>query len=164
MNELEQTLVGDSYAASPSHILEGLEEELTHRKPAGAPHSIYEELWHICFWQQVTLDWINSIETPFPATPGDGFPTVLDMEREPWRVLFERFFSGANEAAAATRDAARIDEAIRCPSRPGQPVRVMTVREQLESLSAHNAYHLGRIVLLRQLQGAWPPKSGGFSW
>jgi hypothetical protein len=31
------------------------------------------------------------------------------------------------------------------------PVRVMTVREQLESLGAHNAYHFGRIVLLRQV-------------
>ena len=26
------------------------------------------------------------------------------------------------------------------------------------------AYHLGRIVLLRQLLGAWPPASGGFTW
>jgi hypothetical protein len=164
MNELEQTLVGESYAASPSHILEGLEGGLVHGKPVGAPHSIYEELWHICFWQQVTLDWIDGIETPFPATPGDGFPTVLDMEREPWGQLCQRFFSGANAAAAAARDEARINRAIRCPSRPGQPVRVMSVREQLESLSAHNAYHLGRMVLLRQLLGVWPPKSGGFSW
>jgi len=40
----------------------------------------------------------------------------------------------------------------------------MTVEEQLISLAAHNAYHLGRIVLLRQLAGAWPPRAGGFTW
>jgi hypothetical protein len=40
----------------------------------------------------------------------------------------------------------------------------MSVREQLENLAAHNAYHLGRIVLLRQLHGAWPPVCGGFTW
>jgi hypothetical protein len=40
----------------------------------------------------------------------------------------------------------------------------MTVRELLESLGAHNAYRFGRIVLLRQLQGLWPPPSGSFSW
>jgi hypothetical protein len=40
----------------------------------------------------------------------------------------------------------------------------MSVRDQLISLAAHNAYHLGRIVVLRQLQQAWPPVSGGFSW
>jgi hypothetical protein len=58
----------------------------------------------------------------------------------------------------------RLDVEVRCPSRPGQPTRTMTVREQLESLGAHNAYHFGRIVLLRQLLGLWPPPSGGFSW
>ena len=164
MNELEQILVGDAYAAPPSHIVEGLTDEQVHRKPGGAPHSIWEELWHIAFWQQVTLDWISHTETPFPASPSDGFPTVLDMEKETWALLCRRFFRGANEAAAAARDEDRLNEQIRCPSRPVHPVRLMSVREQLESMGAHNAYHLGRIVLLRQLLGVWPPKSGGYAW
>jgi hypothetical protein len=164
MSELEQILIGDGFAAPPAHILEGLTEELVHRKPAGAPHSIYEELWHIAFWQQVTLDWIGGVETPFPASPSDGFPTVLDMERESWAKLCGRFFQGANEGAAATRDERWLNQNVRCPSRPGHPVRVMPVREQIENMGAHNAYHLGRIVLLRQLLGEWPPKSGGFVW
>jgi uncharacterized damage-inducible protein DinB len=164
VNELEQILVGDAYAARPANILEGLSEELVHRKPGVAPHSIYEELWHIAFWQKVTLDWINGVETPFPASPEDGFPTVADMELESWPALYRRFFQGASEAAEATREDERLNRMVRCPSRPGQEVRVMSAREQLENMGAHNAYHLGRIVLLRQLLGAWPPKSGGFSW
>ena len=164
MSELAAILVSDGYAASPANILESLREELVHQKPAGAPHSIYEELWHIAFWQQVTLDWIGGRETPFPGSPADGFPTVLDMEREPWPSLCERFFEGAEQGAKAAVDEGRLEVRVRCPSRPGQPVRVMTVREQLENMAAHNGYHLGRIVLLRQLLGTWPPKSGGFSW
>lgn len=164
MSELEQVIVGDSAAAPPSHILEGLSDELSHRKPAGAPHSMYEELWHITFWQQVTLDWIGGIETPFPASPADGFPIVTDMEREGWIELCQRFLSANEKAGAIVREDALLDSLIRCPSRPGQPVRVMTIREQLESLGAHNAYHFGRIVLLRQLLGVWPPASGGYSW
>ena len=169
LSELEQILFGDAYAAPPPRILEGLvdgqfKEGLTHQKPPGAPHSIYEELWHICFWQQISLEWIAGLETPFPATPAAGFPTVLDIEKEPWWQLTERFETGAREACAITRNEVQMNQSIRCPSRPGHPARVMTVREQLENLGAHNAYHLGRIVLLRQLLGAWPPKSGGFSW
>jgi hypothetical protein len=164
MSELEQVLIGDSAAAPPSHILEGLNVELSHRKPAGAPHSIYEELWHITFWQQMTLDWISGIETPFPASPLDGFPTVMDMEKEDWMQLCQRFVSANEKAGAVARDEAQLDSLIRCPSRPGQPLRVMTIREQLESLGAHNAYHFGRIVLLRQLLAAWPPVSGGYNW
>jgi uncharacterized damage-inducible protein DinB len=164
MTELEQVLTGDAAAAAPSRILEGLSDDLVHRVPAGAPHSIYEELWHITFWQQVTLDWINAIETPFPASPRDGFPTVLDAEREYWQQLCKRFFTDNALAAAAARDRTRLDQPIRCPSRPGEPLRVMTVREQLENLGAHNAYHFGRIVLLRQILGVWPPASGGYAW
>ncbi|MGA2217918.1 MAG: DinB family protein [Terracidiphilus sp.] len=164
MSELVEVLSGNSAHTAPAHILEALSQELAHQKPAGAPHSIYEELWHIAFWQQVTLDWIAGVETPFPASPSDGFPTVLDAEREYWGQLCERFFRGNRLAAEAARDTNHLDVEVRCPSRPGEPTRTMTVREQLESLGAHNAYHFGRIVLLRQLLSSWPPPSGGYNW
>jgi hypothetical protein len=164
MTELEQVLSGDGAAAPPLHILEGLTQEIVHRAPEGAPHSIYEELWHVTFWQRVSLDWIGGIETPYPASARNGFPTVLDAEREYWEQLCTRFFADNALAAAAARDMSRLDQPVGCPSRPGHPARIMTVREQLENLGAHNAYHFGRIVLLRQLLGAWPPRSGGCTW
>jgi hypothetical protein len=164
MTELEQILIGDGAAAPPSRILEALPPELEHKVPPGAPRSIYEELWHVTFWQQVTLDWVTGVETPFPASPDDGFPTVLDAERESWNQLRVRFFEGAQQAAAAAANVTGLEVPVRCPSRPGEPVRIMTVREQLENLGAHNHYHFGRIVLLRQILGSWPPPSGGFTW
>lgn len=164
MNELELTLSGDSAAAPPAHILEGLPDKLAHRAVAGVPHTIYQELWHITFWQEVTLQWIDGVETPFPEYPSVGFGSEVPVERESWDALCARFFVGNEKAAAVARDLAGLERMVRCPSRPSKPARVMSVREQLESLAAHNAYHFGRIVLLRQLFGAWPPASGGFSW
>jgi hypothetical protein len=110
------------------------------------------------------LDWVQGVETPFPAQPADGFPSEADTAKEDWDQLRQRFFAGNRLAAAAALNESRWEIPVRCPSRPGEPVRVMTVREQLESLAAHNTYHFGRIVLLRQLHGAWPPPSGGYSW
>jgi uncharacterized damage-inducible protein DinB len=162
MTELAEALIGSSAAAPPAHILEGVGEELAHRAIPSAPHTIYQELWHITFWQQVTLDWIDDRETPFPASPSAAFP--IEHDSEPWDHLCRRFFESLKRAADAAGDQATLEHAVRCPSRPGSPVRIMTVREQLESLAAHNAYHFGRIVLLRQLHHAWPPASGGFSW
>jgi uncharacterized damage-inducible protein DinB len=164
MNELGKALIADSYAAHPAHIVEGLDPDLAHRSVLGVPHTIYEELWHIAFWQQITLDWVANIETPFPTTPSVGFPTQADADRESWDELRQRFLASALQAAVITSDEKRLVLSIRCPSRPGKPIRIMSVREQLESLATHNAYHLGRIVLLRQLHGAWPPPSGGFTW
>lgn len=162
MTELEQTLTGDSYAAAPAHILEGLSEDLARHEIAKVPHSIYAELWHAAFWQQVTLDWVRGIETPFPAKPTDGFPT--EENPETWEQLRVRFLNGAQQAAEIASDATGLDQPIRCPSRPGHESRVMSIRDQLISLTAHNAYHFGRIVVLRHLLGVWPPASGGFTW
>jgi uncharacterized damage-inducible protein DinB len=164
MNELVEVLIGDSAHAKPAQILEGLTAELVHRVVEGAPHTIYGELWHMAFWQQVTLDWIKGIETPFPAHASAGFPSETESSHEDWDRLRERFFFCSGKAAAVARDAERLMRQVRCPSRPPLPARTMTVREQLESLGAHNAYHFGRIVLLRQMLGAWPPPSGGYSW
>jgi uncharacterized damage-inducible protein DinB len=164
MKELEEALTGEAAHAAPNRILEGLGGEIVHRDIAEAPHTIYQELWHICFWLQVTLDWLAGVETPYPVHPSDAFPRKSETEREGWEQLCERFFRGIHEAGTIALDEARLDIPIQCPSRPGQPTRTMTVREQLVSLAAHDSYHFGRIVLLRQMCGAWPPKSGGFTW
>ena len=122
MKELERALAGDSYAAPPAHILEGLGGDLVHRDVAGAPHTLYQELWHIAFWQQVTLDWIDGIETPYPLESSAGFPAPVDVDRESWDQLRQRFLHGSEEAAAIARDAEKLEQLIRCPSRPGAPV------------------------------------------
>jgi uncharacterized damage-inducible protein DinB len=166
MNELAQALIAESYAASPAHILEGLTDDLAHRELPNVPHTIYAELWHLAFWQQITLDWIAGTETPYPEKPSDGFPQKSSQEssQESWEQLRHRFLHGAEQAAAAAQDTTRLDHPVRCLSRPGAPIRIMSVRDQLLSLAAHNAYHLGRIVVLRQFFQAWPPPSGGFIW
>jgi uncharacterized damage-inducible protein DinB len=163
-NELEQALIGESYAAAPSNIIEGLPDELAHKHIPGAPRSIYAELWHICFWQQMSLDWMRGIKTLYPATTSDPFPTDADISRETWDQLRERFLRTIEEAAAISRDLASLDDTIHCTSRPSEGLRTMSIRDQLISLATHNGYHFGRIVLMRQLLGSWPPPSGGFTW
>ena len=164
MSELKEALVGESYAARPAHITEGVSEELAHLRVPGAPHTLYEELWHIAFWQQMSLDWIAGRETAYPERPQMAFPTEEQTDAESWEALRRRFLRTSDEAARAAEQTARLDEPVRCPSRPEHPVRVMSVRDQLISLASHNAYHLGRMVVLRQMLGEWPPASGGFTW
>jgi len=161
MTELEQAIIGDSAAAPASHILEGLTDELALRRIPNLPRSIYEELWHLAFWQQVSIDWASGIETPYPAKPSDGFPADT---QEPFTHVRLRFLKTGEQACAIAAKTGQLDNLVRCPSRPGNPIRIMSVRDQLISLAAHNAYHLGRIVVLRQLLQAWPPSSGGFTW
>jgi hypothetical protein len=48
-NELECCLAAETFAASPAHILEGIDDILAHREFPNVPRSIYAELWHIAF-------------------------------------------------------------------------------------------------------------------
>lgn len=165
MNELAQCFIGDSAHTPPSHILEALPDELVHARVRGATHTIYEELWHAAFWQQVMLGRVRGLGTPTPDHNSMSFPSVEQVRAEPWNDLCRRFLAGAREAAALAdgEDPAKLDAMVLCPS-PENPGRSMTVREQLESFAAHNAYHFGRIVQLRQMLGSWPPPSGGLTW
>jgi uncharacterized damage-inducible protein DinB len=160
MNELARAIIGSSAFAPPANILQAIPAASAQERLASAPHSIYEEVWHLAYWQNVTLDWVQGKPTPYPEHASAGFPASID---EPWDALRERFLTGTQSAAAIANDTDRLEVLVACP-RVGAPERRMTVREQLESLAAHNAYHLGRIVLIRQLQGNWPPPDGGDSW
>lgn len=166
MNELAKSLIADSAFAAPANILQALDREAVLAKPyAGIPHSIYAEVWHMAFWQEISLDWVQGKPTPVPDHAAGGFPAdaVVSAVYEPWNELRERFLAGTQNAAAIANDRDGLDTRVNCPT-IGDQQRTMTVREQLESLAAHNAYHLGRIVLIRQLLNLWPPPDGGYTW
>ena len=165
MNELALCFIGDSAHTPPSHLLEALPDDLAHAHLPGATHTIYEELWHATFWQEVMLERVSNLGTPSPEHNSASFPSPEQTRAEPWAILCRRFLGGVQEAAALadSGDASKLDAVVLCPS-PENPARRMTVREQLESFAAHNAYHFGRIVQLRQMLGSWPPPSGGLTW
>ena len=161
MNELQRNLIGNGYGAPPRHILEGVDEVMAQRCYPGAPHSIYEEIWHLAFWQGLTLDWMAGKPTAYPEHAAEGFPPSMD---EPWDAVRQRFLQRAEQLAGIAGDEAQLGSTVVCQSRAPEPPRMRIVREQVEGEATHNAYHLGRVVLLRQLLGAWPPPSGGDTW
>jgi uncharacterized damage-inducible protein DinB len=161
MNELAKSLIANSAFAPPRNILQGLDSNAVFATPhPGIPHTIHAELWHMAFWQEISLDWVQGKPTPVPKHAAEGFPSDTT---EPWPELRDRFLAGAQNAAAIANDRDGLETRVACPTFD-DPHRTMTVREQLESLAAHNAYHLGRIVLIRQLLNLWPPPDGGFTW
>jgi len=166
MNELAKSLIADSAFAPPANILQALDASAALAKPCAAiPHSIYAEVWHMAFWQEISLDWVQGKPTSVPEHASGGFPHDAEESavNEAWDKLRERFLAGAENAAAIANDRDRLETSVSCPTFDDSQ-RTMTVREQLESLAAHNAYHLGRIVLIRQLLNLWPPPDGGFTW
>lgn len=149
MSRLPQLLFGRGVFAPVHHILEELPIEAVGKRPASLPHSIFEELWHIDYWQRNLLARARGekpqqreeadVEWPENPAPNDSAE---------WRDLLESVTLGLDEGAAIAADAEVMDRPLGDEG---------SVRAVVESIVAHNAYHWARIVVLRQLQGMWPP-------
>src|SRR5882672_1973983 len=110
MNELAKALISTSAFAPPKHILQAIPESAAHEKPAtdlgATAHSIYDEVWHMAYWQEISLDWIKGKPTPVPLHASEGFPTDIS---EPWNSVHDRFLAGAQNAAAIANDIDRLE-------------------------------------------------------
>lgn len=137
MNNLEHLfLVGEF--PERAHLLSGLTLEQVTLCPEGASHSIYDELWHVVGYQQSIIK---------PGDPvGDYYPAEPPEHEDQWHSLVRVFLEGARAAAALG------PERLALEVEPG-----VTMADELNSVAVHNAYHLGKIVALRQRIGAWPP-------
>ena len=123
-----------------ARLLSGLSPKQVAERPDGATHSIYEELWHVVGYQQSIIA---------PGEPvGDVHPNTEPVHEQHWHDLVRLFLDGARAAAALGQAPERLAAEVA----PG-----VTLADELSSVAVHNAYHLGKIVALRQRLGAWPP-------
>lgn len=130
-------------------LLSGLDLEQVTMRPGKVPHSIYDELWHAAEWQRIVVERDDGAGGDWTKAVGDElFPPEAPERVEEWELLVEKFLRGAKQAVEWGDSLAGPGEELE----PGWPVT-----DVLASLAAHNAYHLGKIVALRQTIGAWPP-------
>ena len=142
MHNLEHLFLVGEFPAR-ARLLSGLTLEQVTLHPNGASHSIYEELWHVVGYQQ-------SIVEPGGDQAGEFYPSAAPEHEQQWHDLVRVFLDGARAAAAMGQTPERLALEVE----PG-----VTMADELNSVAVHNAYHLGKIVALRQRIGAWPPKA-----
>jgi hypothetical protein len=126
--------------ASPDRIVSGLDAEIVIKRPASLPHSIYEELWHLNFWQSFILAIIHKESPAYPTQASESWPQDNALvSQESWRQLVDTFMADL-KTAVDLAGAQQLSPALSA---------------QLIDLATHNAYHFGRIVVLRQLLAHW---------
>jgi hypothetical protein len=146
MNQL-QILFTDSEYAEPKRILQGLKLEQVSKRLSAQGHSIYEELYHLVDWQGFTLWRIKHPDQEISYI-GDGYPlTQVPTSKTEWNDLVKKCLKGIKEAIRVAGETKRWDMLLLGSQD--------TVRECLSRLAVHNAYHFGKIVMLRQQMGIW---------
>jgi hypothetical protein len=143
-----ELLDGGGEFVSPEHILDDLTEEQARALPPGSPYSIAQVVAHMAFWQSATLAKLTGAALERPAHLEDSFAAPAPGG---WRACVETFLRGISTA----KNLAATSAGRTSPDREDT-----SVPYDLAESALHNAYHLGQIVLLRQMQGLWPPAEG----
>jgi uncharacterized damage-inducible protein DinB len=144
---------------SPRLTLDGLTPELADRRVDGTPHTIAAIVAHLVFWQEWFAGRCDGTGGPMPQSASAGWIAPAPGS---WDALRQRFLDGLERLAvlASTDDLARrLDPPIEFA-----PLAGITVGDVIVHVATHNAHHLGQVVLLRQMLGAWPPPSGAYTW
>lgn len=120
-------------------------KEATMQTPASV-NTIASLLHHLTFWNRHMVQRINGVDPPVPDDNGFSVP-FLETE-EAWQQLKKDNLDSAHELAAAIRsfDESRLND----PILPGHSFAY----RHLQGSSEHIHYHLGQIVLLKQLTRA----------
>ncbi len=131
--------------------IDGLPPELRNVKPSGLPFSAWGLLEHMRIAQWDILEFSRDAKHVSPSWPEGYWPgTDAPPSPEAWDRSVAAFRADRN-AMEQLVASAKTDLYSKIPHGEGQTI----LREAL-LVADHNAYHLGQLVMLRRLLGAWP--------
>ncbi len=138
------------------HALEGLSVDQVGARPAAVPFSIHQLVEHMIYWQAIGVARVTGLTPPYPVSSSEGWTAPAQPSAAAWESACRRFADGLADLKdlVSTVDLDAIVE----------PNRQRSARQNVYMVMGHNSYHLGQIVLIRHLLGAWPPPKGGVSW
>jgi len=129
---------------------EGLPAALRGKRPGGAAHSPWEIVDHMRIAQWDILEFSRNPAHSSPEWPAGYWPkTQAPPDSTAWTRTVKAFRADLKAMCRlVSRRSASLCEPI--PHGDGQTI----LREAL-LIADHNAYHLGELVLVRRLLGAW---------
>lgn len=143
-------LNGGNAHADFDQAVANLPAELRGKRPQGAEHSPWEILEHLRIAQWDILEFSRDPQHKSPEFPSGYWPGAQEPPDENAWDRSVRSFRRDLHAMCDLASDESTDLFARIPHGDGQTI----LREALLTAD-HNAYHLGELVLLRRLLGAW---------
>ncbi len=162
---ITELLSGIGAHVDPASCLDGISAELAARYVDGFPHSIRDLLFHMNYWLDYELRRIRGQRPVYPEHSSQSFPAENSaVNAAEWERLKSRFAELLAEYAGLAKSSEQEMQRQIESARPEDLERSGTLAAVIWQMIAHNSYHAGQIVVLRQMLGAWPPPEGGDSW
>jgi len=148
---LIELLQGGHGHAAFDDVVKGLPADLSGQRPHGLPYSAWELLEHMRIAQEDILRFSQSADYVSPEFPEGYWPkSPGPPSPRAWAGAVRAFHRDLAAFEALVQDPAQ-DLYRKFPWGDGQTL----LREAL-LIADHNSYHLGQLVLVRRLLGAWP--------
>jgi hypothetical protein len=136
--------------ATFDQAVKDLPMELRGKVPKGAEHSPWQSLEHLRLAQWDILDFSRNPKYQALKWPEDYWPKEkAPVDEKGWDKSVRAFKKDLKEMCALVEDP-KTDLFAKIPHGDGQTI----LREALLTAD-HNAYHIGQLVLIRRLLGAW---------
>jgi hypothetical protein len=148
---LARLLSWEEAHASFDTAVAGLPEPLRGRAPAGLPYAPWQLVEHLRITQHDILDFCRNPAYQELDWPDDYWPSAAaPPSSAAWDESLRRFREDRAALQALARDST-IDLTVRIPHGTGQ-----TCLRELLLAADHTAYHVGELIVVRRLLGAWP--------
>jgi len=131
-------------------VVKNFPAKLRGAKPEGAPHTAWELLEHMRIAQWDILEFSRHAKHVSPKWPEGYWPkTEKPPSDEAWPASIARIKKDLADMQKLVEDP-KTDLYAKIPHGTGQNI----LREAL-LVADHNSYHIGQLLLLRRLLGAW---------
>lgn len=148
--QLIELIKGGNAHATFQDAIRDFPAELRGKRTKGAPHSPWELLEHMRIAQWDILEFSRDPDHTSPKFPDGYWPeTPEPPDPKAWDRSVHSFCQDQQSLCALVADDST-DLFARIPHGNGQTI----LREALLTAD-HNAYHMGQLVLLRRILGAW---------
>lgn len=151
---LARALSGEGAHVKTATVFMGIDWKTAGIRPEGVPHSLFQLLGHMLYWQDWVLKWLDGENPPVTRHASSSWPSGTEAASAmEWRRAVQDFRRGLAELDRRSREA---DLFVKHGKK--SPL------EMLQAIASHNSYHAGQAALLRRMLGKWPPPSGGLTW
>jgi hypothetical protein len=144
LQQLKDTHTNSNWFVCADVALAGVTPEQANWTDGKGNHSVGQLAYHIWFWNDRNLR--NMRGEHAEKFSGNNDETFDKFDAKSWSETVQKLDAVLTELEKTVENA---DEA-----------KLKAIAPMIANINAHNAYHIGEIVMVRKEQGSWDPSKG----
>lgn len=144
LQQLRDTHTNSNWFVCAKVAVAGVTPEQANWTDGKGNHSVGQLAYHIWFWNKRNLDQMKGENVE--KFSGNNDETFTKFDAKSWNETVQQLDAVLTDLEKVVENA---DEA-----------KLQKIAPTIANISAHNAYHIGEIVMVRKEQGSWDPSKG----